>query len=45
MGYNDNGILEVDEEFFKPCNRIEIQVVRRLVEKQNVRITEQCFRK
>ena len=44
MGYDDNGILKVNEEFLQPCDRIEIQVVGRLVEKQDVRVTEQCFR-
>ena len=43
MGYHDNGILEVDQEFLQPCDRIQIQMVGRLVEKQDVRITEQCL--
>ena len=45
MGYNDNGVLKVDQKFFKPCDRIEIQMVGRLVEKQDIRIAEECLRK
>ena len=41
MGYNDDRILKVDQELLEPCDRIEIQVVGRLVEKQDVRIAEQ----
>ena len=40
MGYHDNGILKVDQELLKPCDRVEIQMVRRLVEEQNIRISE-----
>ena len=45
MGDNDNGVFEVDQKILKPCDRIQIQMVGRLVEKQNVRIAEQCLRK
>ena len=31
MGDNDNGIVKVDQELFKPCDGIQIQVVGRLV--------------
>ena len=41
MGYDDNGILEVDQELLKPLDRIEVQVVGRLVEKKDVRVSEQ----
>ena len=40
MGYHNNGILEVDQELLKPCDRVEIQMVRRLVEEQDIRISE-----
>ena len=43
MGYNDDGIVKVDQEFLKPCDRIEIQVVGRLVEKQDIRVSEKCL--
>ena len=43
MGYHDNGILEIDQEILKPCDRIQIQMVGRLVEQQNVGVTEQCL--
>ena len=43
MGYHDNRILKVDQELLEPCDRIEIQVVCRLVEKQDVRVSEQCL--
>ena len=43
MGYYDNGILEIDQEILQPCDRIQIQMVGRLVEQQNVGVTEQCF--
>ena len=45
MGYHDNGILKVDQELLEPCDRIEIQVVGRLVEKQDVRVSEKCLGK
>ena len=31
MGDNDNGIVEVDQKLFKPCDSIQIQMVGRLV--------------
>ena len=36
MGYYDDGILKVNQEFLQPCDRIEIQMVGRLVEKQDI---------
>ena len=39
---NDNDrIFKIDQKLFEPANRIEIQVVGRLVEEKNVRIAEQ----
>ena len=43
MGYYDNGILEINQEVFQPCDRIQIQMVGRLIQQQNVGITEQCL--
>ena len=41
MGYDNDCILEIDQEFLQPCNGIEVQVVCRLVEEQNVRASEE----
>ena len=43
MGYNNDGIVKVDQEFFKPFNSRQIQMVGRLVEEQDVRISEKCL--
>ena len=43
MGYNDNCVVKVDQEFFQPCDCIKIQVVGRLVKKQDIRVSEQCL--
>ena len=43
MGYDDDRILKVNEEFFQPGNSVQIQVVGRLVQKKDVRITEEGF--
>ena len=45
MGYDDDRVLKVNQELLKPCNCIQIQVVGRLVQKQDVRISEQCLSK
>ena len=42
VGYDDNGVLEIDQEFLEPVDRVEVEMVRRLVEQQDVRIAEQC---
>ncbi len=34
MGYNDDSIVKVDQEFFEPFNSMQIQVVGRLIQKQ-----------
>ena len=41
MGYNDNRVVKVNEELFQPCDRVQIQMVGRLVEEQDVRVAEQ----
>ena len=43
MGYNNDGIVKVDQEFFQPFDRREIQMVGRLIEEQNIRIPEKCL--
>ena len=46
MGNNNNGVVKVDQEFFQPCDRIQIQVVGRLIQKKNIRITKSaCARR
>ena len=40
MGYNDDGIVKVDQEFLEPFDRREIQVVGRLIEEQDVRVSK-----
>ena len=41
MGDHDDSIFEVDQEFLEPADGVEIQMVRRLVQQQDVRISEQ----
>ena len=45
VAYDDNGVVKVDQKLFKPDDGIEIQMVRRLVKKQNVGVAEQSLRK
>ena len=45
MGYNDDSVVKVDQEFFQPFDRREVQMVGRLVEKQDVRVSEKCLGK
>ena len=44
MGYNDDSVVKVDQEFFEPFNSGQVKVVGRLIQKKNVRITKQCLR-
>ncbi|MNT17301.1 hypothetical protein D3C72_1524430 [compost metagenome] len=32
MGNNDDGVLKVQQELFKPLDRIDVQVIRRLIQ-------------
>ena len=41
MGNDDDRIVKIDEELVEPVDSVEIEVVRRLVEQQNVGIAEQ----
>ena len=43
MGYHDNRIFKINKELLKPCDSIKVKVVRRLIEKKDVRITEKSF--
>ena len=43
MGNHDHGIFKVDQEFLQPVDRIHIQMVGGLVEKQDVRIAKQSL--
>jgi len=43
MGYNNNRILKVDQELLEPSNRIEIQMVGWLIQKQNIRVAKQSL--
>ena len=43
MGHDDNRVVEADQELFQPFDRVQVQVVRRLVEKQDVGVAEQCL--
>ena len=41
MGYHDNCVLKVDQKLLQPRNGIQIQVVGRLIQKQDVWVAEQ----
>ena len=41
MGDNDDGILEVDQKFLKPCDGVQVQMIGGLVEQKDVRVPEQ----
>ena len=43
MGYNDDSVVKVDQEFFEPFNSRQIKVVGRLIQKKNVWVTKQCL--
>ncbi len=45
MRYGYNSVVKVNQELLKPCDSIEIQVVGRLIEQQDIRITKQRFGK
>ena len=40
VGNDDNGIGKADEILFEPGDGLEIQVIGRLIEQQNVRVSE-----
>ena len=41
MGYHDNCVLKVNQKLLQPRNGVQVQVVGRLIQKQNVRVAEQ----
>ena len=43
MGNHDHCIFKVDQELFQPVDGVHIQMVGRLVQKQNVRIAKQSL--
>ena len=43
MGNHDNRIFKVHQEILQPFDRMNIQMVGRLVQKQNIGIAEQCL--
>ena len=45
MGYYDHRVLEIDQKLLQPGNRIQIQVVGRLIEQKNIRIAEESLGK
>ncbi len=45
MGHNDHGVLETDQELLKPVDGIHIQMVRRFIQQQDIRIAEESLRK
>ena len=43
MGHHDDRIVEIDQKFFQPCDGIEIQMVGRLVEQQDIRVAKESL--
>ena len=41
MGYYDNGIIKIDQEFLQPFNSRKVQMVGRLIQKKDIRISEE----
>ena len=41
MGYDDDCVLKADQKFLKPCDGVQVQMVGRLVEQEDVRVSEQ----
>ena len=44
MGHDDHRVLKIDQKFLKPGDRVEIKMVRRLVQKKDIRISEERAR-
>ena len=40
MGYHDYRVFKVNQELLQPCDGVEVQMVRRLVKKQDIRVAE-----
>ena len=43
MGYNDDGIVKVDQEFFEPFDSRKIKMVGRLIEEKDIRVSKKCL--
>ncbi len=43
MGYNDDCALVICQKILQPCNRMNIQMVGRLVQQHNIRLAKQCL--
>ena len=43
MGDDDHGGVTLIEHVFEPADGVDIQVIGRLVEQQNVRVGKQCL--
>ena len=41
MGDDDDRVVKFDQELLEPCDRVEIEVVRGLVEQQDIRVAEE----
>ena len=44
MRYNEDGALKIGKEVLQPADCLNIQMVGRLVQQQNIRLAEQCTR-
>ena len=40
MGYNNDGIRKIRQKVFQPVDGLDIQMIRRLVEQKNIRVSE-----
>ena len=40
MGYDDDRVLEIDQEVFEPLDCLKVKVIRRLIKKQDIGFAE-----
>ena len=45
MGYDNNCILKINQEIFQPSDRLDIQTIGRLVQKQNIWLAKKSLGK
>ena len=45
MRDDNDGVFEVNQELLEPTDGLEVQVVRRLIQQEYVRVTEEGARK
>ncbi len=43
MGYNDDCAFVICQKILQPCNRMNVQMVSRLVQQHNIRLAKQCL--